>query len=122
MCSIVRKSRLLYNTDMDKYFQEALSNFTMDAACNDAIRHLTDRGFTAEEIEKQLTFPAGLSHIEKIRAARLDELRRLNSPNADDEPVYEFIEERDSYGRKSFRRIAKSPCSNPSGANISTDS
>lgn len=105
---IVSKDALIYNRCMDnKYFLEALKNFTMDAACGDAIRHLTDRGLSTEEIAAQLTYPAKPEYIDKIRNARLDEIRRLNCPKEGDEPVYEFIEEYDSYGRKSFRRITK---------------
>lgn len=91
----------------NKYFLEALKNFTMDAACGDAIRHLTDRGLSVEEIAAQLTFPAKPEYIEKVRNDRLEELRRINFPEEGDEPVYEFVEEYDSYGRKSFRRVKK---------------
>lgn len=86
----------------NKYFLEALHNLTMDVACKDAIIHLTDRGLSVEEIKNQLTYPATEEYIEKIRTCRLEEKSRASS-----EPVYEFIEERDSFGRKSFRKVEK---------------
>lgn len=86
---------------------EALHNFTMDVACRDAIVHLTDRGLSADEIKNQLTYPAPPAYIEKIRNERIEEIRQLSMPEGEAEPVYEFIEERDSYGRKSFRRVPK---------------
>ncbi|MBQ6129625.1 MAG: hypothetical protein IJI51_08200, partial [Lachnospiraceae bacterium] len=33
-------------------FTKALHNFTMDASCGDAIRHLTDRGYTFDKIKE----------------------------------------------------------------------
>lgn len=91
----------------NKYFLEALHNFTMDVACRDAINHLTDKGMTVDEISEQLTYPASKEFIEKVRNERLSENRRLNSPSEGDEPVYEIVEEYDSYGRKSFRKVPK---------------
>ena len=91
----------------NSYFNEALKNFTMNAACNDAIRHLTDKGLSCDEIKSRLSYPAPLSHIEKVQKEYLDIKRRLENPAENDEPVYEFIEEKDAYGRKSFRRVER---------------
>ena len=91
----------------NKYFLEALHNFTMDVACRDAIVHLTDKGLSVNEIRETLTYPATEEYITKIRNERLEELRHISSPTENDEPLYEIIEEHDAYGRKSFRKVPK---------------
>ena len=47
-------------------FSKALHNFTMDAACGDAIRHLTDKGYTFAQIRESLTFPAKEAYIAEV--------------------------------------------------------
>ena len=54
-------------------FTKALHNFTMDASCGDAIRHLTDRGYTFDRIKASLTFPAKDEYIAKVMWERLVE-------------------------------------------------
>lgn len=39
------------------YFKNALSDFTFEAACGGAIRHLADLGYTVSQIKEQLAFP-----------------------------------------------------------------
>ena len=52
----------------ERYFEEALHRFTMEVAADGAIRHLWQRGLTAEEIKNELDYPASLEYIkEKIR-------------------------------------------------------
>ncbi len=48
------------------YFEEALSNFTKDFAYGGAIRHLTDRGYTVDQIIKEFHYPISRETIEKI--------------------------------------------------------
>ena len=106
-------------------FEKALHNFTMDMACGDAIRALTDRGYAPQQIKDTLTFPAPISHIANVMWDRLVATRKilLSDPSAiaasDDTAEsgtgsagilsddFEIIERRDEYGRKSFLRIKK---------------
>lgn len=47
------------------YFQVALSDFMFDVAAGGAIRHLTDRGHSVEQIMKELDYPVARSKVEK---------------------------------------------------------
>lgn len=47
------------------YFEEALSDFTHDAASGGAIRHMVDLGYSAEQIMQRLDFPTPRSRVEK---------------------------------------------------------
>ena len=58
-------------------FAKALHNFTMDASCGDAIRHLTDRGYTFDKIKASLTFPAKDDYIAKVMWERLLETGKV---------------------------------------------
>lgn len=46
-----------------RYFQNALSDFTFDAAGGQAIRHLVNTGYTAEQILHQLDYPVPMTKI-----------------------------------------------------------
>lgn len=50
----------------NSYFNEALSNFTKDFAYGGAIRHLVDKGYTAERIIKEFNYPLSRESIEKM--------------------------------------------------------
>ncbi len=91
-------------------FTKALHNFTMDASCGDAIRHLTDRGYTFDRIKASLTFPAKDEYIAKVMWERLVE----NGAVAVEVDLWdgatsvsEIVEIRDEYGRKSFLKVQK---------------
>ena len=56
-------------------FAKALRNFTMDAAAGDAIRHLTDKGYTPTQIRETLTFPAPMEYVVKVMWERFVETR-----------------------------------------------
>lgn len=91
-----------------EYFKNALANFTFDVASGGAIRHLADRGYTAEEILKKLDFPTPLDRIQKtIWQHFLDtEVLLLEEPGKGGQrEIYEYVTEYDQYGRKSFRRV-----------------
>lgn len=92
----------------NRYFQKALSDFTFEAACGGAIRHLADSGYTVKQIEKHLDYPAPYARIQKTvwehlfaRGILLKEspgsgLRREKSA---------YVKEYDSFGKASFRRV-----------------
>ncbi len=86
---------------MNKEFKNALENFAFDAACGRAIRHLHDIGMSAEEIEKQLDFPAPLSRIEAEIAA-YEEEKAENGGG-----VYKYERVYGKYGRTYFKRVKK---------------
>ncbi len=52
----------------NNYFNEALSSFTKDFAYGGAIRHLVDKGYTAERIIKEFHYPLSRESIEKMVA------------------------------------------------------
>ncbi len=95
----------------ENHFAKALHNFTMSAAAGDAIKHLTDKGFTPEQVKETLTFPAPMEYIANVMWDRLVETRKVLSDEPDKaqetESGYEIVESYDSYGRKSFLRIKK---------------
>lgn len=83
-----------------RYFQEALANFTSEAAYAGAVRHLYDLGYSVEQIKENLLYPVSLQQIERV----IDDYRAgQNSPEGD----YIYIQDTDKYGKKSFRRIKK---------------
>ena len=50
----------------NSYFNEALSNFAKDFAYGGAIRHLVDKGYTAERIIREFHYPISRESGEKI--------------------------------------------------------
>lgn len=48
------------------YFDDALADFVKNFAYGDAIRHLADKGYTAERIKKEFGYSLPISEIEKI--------------------------------------------------------
>ncbi len=119
----------------ENHFAKALHNFTMSAAAGDAIKHLTDKGFTLTQIKEQLTFPAPVEYIAEVMWDRLvetnkildaagvsavmpqSEFRRSEATRTvratgalSDRTravATEIIEHYDEYGRKSFLQVQK---------------
>lgn len=79
-----------------RYFKEALASFAADAAYVGAVRHLYDSGLTPEEISENLTFPVSMEKIKKAIRDYEDEKRNKS-------PEYIYVQDVDSYGRRSFR-------------------
>lgn len=61
----------------ESYFQTALSDFTFDVAAGGAIRHLTDRGYSVEQIMRELSYPVPRARVEKAVYRHLLESRIL---------------------------------------------
>lgn len=80
----------------------------MDAAAGDAIRHLTDKGYTLSQIRETLTFPAPVEYIAKVMWEHMLSKGTvlLGSFEASKEPS-EIVETYDRYGRKSFLSVKK---------------
>ena len=97
----------------ENHFAKALHNFTMDAAAGDAIRHLTDKGYTLMQIKDKLTFPAPSEYIAQVMWERMvsegtvlfDDPAKATVPAQT--PGHEIVESYDRYGRKSFLRVNK---------------
>ncbi len=91
-----------------RYFQQALSDFTFDAACGGAIRHLAGLGYTAREIRERLSFPVPFERVRQAYTRYLLEERILcrGEPGRQAEQErYAYVQEEGKYGRKSFRRV-----------------
>lgn len=94
--------------DEINYFQNALSSFVTEAACGGAVRHLTDIGYTLDQIVDRLDYPAPRAKVQRIMMAYLYESRVLLLEEPSPElfaPKEQFVQEQDSYGRRSFRKI-----------------
>lgn len=83
-----------------RFFREALAGFVSETAYVGAVRHLHDLGYTVEQIRKDLFYPVSVRQIEEVIA---DYEAEKHSPERD----YEYIQETDRYGKKSFRRVKK---------------
>lgn len=94
----------------NSYFQKALSDFTHEVASGGAIRHLTDLGYTVRQIREQLDFPTPYERIQKAVWERLKETGVILSEEPGSSERTEkavYVQERDKYGRTSFRRVVK---------------
>lgn len=60
-----------------EYFEAALSDFVFDVAAGGAIRHLTDRGYSVEQIMRELSYPVPRDRVEKAVYRHLTESRIL---------------------------------------------
>jgi hypothetical protein len=94
----------------ENFFQNALHNFTFDVASGGAIAHLADLGYTPREIQGMLDYP---TPYERVREAFRDYLLKEKiiveekSDLGKRQEKVSFVEEYDSYGRKSFRRVVE---------------
>lgn len=84
----------------NQYFNKALSNFTKEYAYAAAVRHLHDLGMSPGVIQQKLSYPVSL---EKINHVIEDYEQKKNSPESE----YEYIQDTDRFGRKSFRKMKK---------------
>lgn len=89
------------------YFQNALSNFTHEAASGGAIRHLTDLGYTAKQVVEQLDFPTPFTRVQKEVWQRLLDTNviLLEKPGSAKSTKAAYVREYDKYGRASFRKV-----------------
>lgn len=94
--------------DEQKYFKQAISNFTYEAACGGAIRHLADLGYSVKQITEQLSFPVPFERVQKTvweyflenGVLLLEEPgKRIVQEKAD------YIREYNKYGKASFRCV-----------------
>lgn len=60
------------------YFDNALADFVKNFAYGDGIRHLADKGYTAERIKKELGYSLDISEIEKIMEKHREDKNKRN--------------------------------------------
>lgn len=90
-----------------KYFQNALSDFTYEAASGGAIRHLADTGYTVKQISEKLTFPTPYKRVQRTvwQHFLATGVVLLEEPGSGKQcGKSSYITEHDKYGRTSFRR------------------
>lgn len=88
-------------------FQSALSNFATDVACGGAIRHLTDIGYTLDQIVARLDYPTSREKAQRIMMEHLYQSRVLLREEPSEalfEEQTQFVEEQDAFGRRSLRK------------------
>jgi len=95
---------------MSREFNKALADFTLDLASGDAIRALTDKGYSSVEIYGKLDFP---TPIEKIRKVMWDHLLDTNvvvfakPEEGEMQKRIDYVKVQDKYGRTSFKQVIK---------------
>lgn len=92
-----------------KFFEQALANFTFETACGGAIRHLADSGYTVAQIMEKLDYPASREQVQEAVLEHLCSTGVLLRTEPAFEAVQEkpdFVLEYDRYGKASFRRAA----------------
>ena len=96
------------------YFKQALSSFAMDMASGGAIKHLTNQGYTVQQIANKLDFPTPYDKVQELVWKQMIEngCLLLEEPgNGTEHEKVDYIQETDSLGRKSFRKVVVS-CEN----------
>lgn len=89
-------------------FQSALSNFATDVACGGAIRHLTDIGYTLDQIVACLDYPTSRERAQRIMMEHLYQSRVLLREEPSEalfEEQTQFVEEQDVFGRRTLRKV-----------------
>lgn len=84
----------------NEVFLKAISNMASDMAYKKAVLHLYRQGKSIGDIEKECLYPVTKEMIQKV----IDEYEHEKDKP---EGMYSYIEEIDSFGRKSFRKIQK---------------
>ena len=98
-------------------FQSALSDFTFEAACGGAIRHLADSGYTARQIMARLDYPISGERVRKALYKHLCDTCVILEKSPEEglpETKPEYVLEYNSYGKPSYRR--KSATGSETGA------
>lgn len=95
--------------DETNYFRNALSGFTTEVACGGAVRHLTDIGYTLDQIVDRLDYPASRAKVQRIMMEYLYESHVLLKEEPS-EALFaartQFVQEQDAYGRRSMRKVS----------------
>lgn len=93
---------------MSKEFNEALGNFINDFASGGAIRHLTDMGYTVDEIVERLDYPTPRGKVaEKVFNHYLDTGRICLERPEDEIEEVTFVKEYGQFGKSTLRKVVK---------------
>lgn len=87
---------------MTEDFKKALTDFSFDAACGKAIRHLCDLDLSAEEIQKRLDYPVPLSRVEEEVKKYKEEKEAIESGESEG---YRIVKEYGKFGKTTFRKV-----------------
>lgn len=93
----------------DKYFKQALSDFTIEFASGDAIRSLSDKGYSVKKIKSKLDFPTPEERIREIVWKHYLENKTVCLENPKETlsvENYTIKKVYDSYGRPSFKKVS----------------
>lgn len=93
----------------DKYFKQALSDFTIEFASGDAIRSLSDKGYSVKKIKSKLDFPTPEERIREIVWKHYLENKTVcleNPKETSSVENYTIKKVYDSYGRPSFKKVS----------------
>jgi hypothetical protein len=107
----------------DKFFRDALANFTYSAASGDAIEHLAEHGYMPQEIQKMLDFPTPYQRVQETFWKYLVEKKIIveeKSQLGKKREESHFVTDYDSYGRKSFRKVVEHEEGESSAADVDT--
>ena len=93
--------------DNGKVFNRALNNLSIEFAGRAGIRRMFDKGMTVAEIRKELLYPLSEDVIRNEIWSYLLDSRAvlLEEPAESEAKHYEFVEETNAYGKKSFNRV-----------------
>lgn len=93
----------------DKYFKQALSDFTIEFASGDAIRSLSDKGYSVKKIKSKFDFPTPEERIREIVWKHYIDNKTIcleNPKEALSVENYTIKKVYDSYGRPSFKKVS----------------
>ncbi len=92
----------------DKYFKQALSDFTIEFAAGDAIRSLSDKGYSVKKIKSKLDFPTPEERIREIVWKHYLENKTVCMQDPKEASLggkYTIEKVYDNYGRPSFKQV-----------------
>lgn len=88
---------------MNKYFRDALEDYSFDAAAGRAIEHLHSLGYTAEQISGMLDFPVSAERVNE----HIKKLNERNDSEAGDGKKYRYVKKYGKFGRTWLKREIK---------------
>ncbi|MBQ1548444.1 MAG: hypothetical protein IIZ61_08635 [Lachnospiraceae bacterium] len=90
---------------MSQYFNEALGNFVSDVANGGTIRHLTDLGYSAEEIKEHLAIKISDEKLNELIRQRKIENGTLPPEPGEEVKNYRIVKEQTKTGKITFRKV-----------------
>ena len=93
---------------MSKEFNQALGQFVTEMASGGAIRHLSDLGYTVDEIVQKLDYPTPKEKVAEIVFQYYIDTGKvcLAEPREEVEKT-SFVKDQGAYGRTSMRKVVE---------------